>query len=91
LLLPAARAVFASNPATRLFLDRQLAFWRELDPAWSLTEMRARVALSVEETHDVKTALADDAEVSGGHPGRLMRRRNRDLAPDSRDTRTSRG
>jgi stearoyl-CoA 9-desaturase NADPH oxidoreductase len=68
LRLRAARAVFGSSPARRLFLDRQLAFWLgELDPAWSLTELRARVALVTEETHDVKTFALEPSSAWPGH------------------------
>jgi hypothetical protein len=66
--LRAARALFGSSPARRLFLDRQLAFWlSELDPAWSLTELRARVAVVLEETPDVKTFVLEPSSAWPGH------------------------
>jgi stearoyl-CoA 9-desaturase NADPH oxidoreductase len=68
LRLRAARAVFGSSAARRLFLDRQVAFWLgELDPSWSFTELRARVAGVIEETHDVKTFVLEPGSAWPGH------------------------
>ncbi len=45
-----------TNAARRLFLDRHAAFWlREIDPVWSLDEIRAEVVEVLDETPDVKT------------------------------------
>jgi len=57
----------ATGFARRLLLDRQADFWLgELDPTWSLGEMRARVVAVVAETPDVKTFVL--------RPGRSWRR-----------------
>jgi ferredoxin-NADP reductase len=42
--------------ARRLFLDRQASFWlRQVDPTWSLADIRARVVEVIDETADTRT------------------------------------
>jgi ferredoxin-NADP reductase len=57
--------------ARRLFLDRHAEFWlREVNPAWSLGAVRARVMDVVEETTDVKTfVLRPNARWRGHRAG----------------------
>lgn len=58
----------ASGLARRLLLDRQAEFWLgELDPTWSLGEIRARVAAVVEETPDTKTFVLHPNRAWRGH------------------------
>jgi hypothetical protein len=55
-----ARAALGSAVAKRLLLDRHVAFWlTEVDPAWSIAELRARVVSITDETHDVKTFVLE--------------------------------
>ncbi|HET9599345.1 MAG TPA: ferredoxin reductase [Anaeromyxobacteraceae bacterium] len=64
--LPARR--IASSLARRLLLDRQARFWlRELDPTWSLEEIRARVVAVIAETPDVKTFVLRPNRAWRGH------------------------
>ena len=68
LRLRAARRLSTSAVARRLFLDRQVDFWLgQLHPAWSLTELRARVVQVIEETHDVKTFVLQPGGAWPGH------------------------
>ncbi len=68
LRLRAARRVTASPVARRLFLDRHLDFWLgEIHPAWSLTELRARVAVVIQETPDVMTFVLEPGAPWPGH------------------------
>ena len=54
--------------ARRLTLDRQVEFWmQEIDPAWSLHTLRARVVDIVDETHDVKTFVLAPNGLWPGH------------------------
>jgi stearoyl-CoA 9-desaturase NADPH oxidoreductase len=51
-----------------LGLDQHASFWlNELDPAWSLTELRARVLDIVDVTHDVKTFVFEPNRWWKGH------------------------
>ena len=74
LRLRAARAVATSPVVKRLFLDRHLDFWLgELDPAWSLVGLRARVEEVIAETPDVKTfVLAPSAAWPGHRAGQYV-------------------
>jgi ferredoxin-NADP reductase len=58
----------ARSLARRLLLDRQAKFWlRELDPTWSLGEIRARVVAVIAETPDVKTFVLRPNRAWRGH------------------------
>lgn len=62
------RSSLGSTVARRLFLDRAAAFWLgELDPAWSLTERRARVLTVTRETADATTFTLDPGPRWPGH------------------------
>jgi len=58
----------------RFALDRQASFWmKEIDPTWSLTEVRARVVDVIDETHDVKTfVLAPNGRWRGHLAGQFV-------------------
>lgn len=58
----------------RLFLDRQLDFWlRELDPAFGIRELRARLVEIVAETADTKTFVLRPSRRWGSHlPGQYV-------------------
>jgi len=58
----------ASSLARRLLLDRQARFWlRELEPTWSIGEIRARVVAVIAETPDVKTFVLRPNRAWRGH------------------------
>ena len=59
--------------ARRFFLDRQAEFWlRELNPVWSLDELRAEVVEVIDETADVKTfVLRPNARWLGHRAGQF--------------------
>ncbi len=58
----------ASSFARRLLLDRQVDFWLgELNPTWSLVEIRARVAAVVVETSDTRTFVLRPNGAWRGH------------------------
>jgi ferredoxin-NADP reductase len=55
-LIPRFTATWRETATRRLFLRQGAELWlHELDPTWSLTEIRARVVEVVRETADVKT------------------------------------
>jgi len=63
-----ASAAAVSTVARHFALDRQLGFWmREVHPAWSLTELYARVVDVVQETHDVKSFVLEPNRRWPGH------------------------
>lgn len=71
----AARVISAVDTAGRKFqLDRHLDFWmKEIDPVWSLRQIRARVVDVVRETHDVKTfVLAPNRRWPGHTAGQFV-------------------
>jgi ferredoxin-NADP reductase len=62
------RTSLGSTVARRLFLDRAVDFWLgEVDPAWSLTERRARVVSVTRETRDATTFTLDPGARWPGH------------------------
>jgi stearoyl-CoA 9-desaturase NADPH oxidoreductase len=66
-LQPAAASA-ARTFARRVARSRQVAFWmREVDPAWSLDTLRARVVDIVAETHDVRTFVLSPNRLWPGH------------------------
>jgi ferredoxin-NADP reductase len=60
--------------ARHLLLDRQIEFWTgEVNPAWSLRSVRARVVEVIAETHDVRTfVLAPNALWPGHRAGQFV-------------------
>jgi stearoyl-CoA 9-desaturase NADPH oxidoreductase len=57
---PSLWRAFRQTAVRRLFLYRDADFWlRELNPAWSLTEQRARVVEVVDETPTAKTFVLE--------------------------------
>lgn len=73
LLATTARRLAGTHAARRLFLDRQVeTLLTELDPAWSLSETRARVVEVIAETHDTRTfVLAPNAGWRGHQAGQF--------------------
>ncbi len=58
----------ARSFARRVAKSRQIAFWmHEVDPAWSLDTLRARVVDIVAETHDVRTFVLAPNRLWPGH------------------------
>lgn len=66
--VPGRARTLVRTLAQRLTLDRQLEFWmQEVDPAWSLHTLRARVVDVVAETHDVRTFVLAPNGLWPGH------------------------
>jgi ferredoxin-NADP reductase len=64
----------AASVGKRLALGHGIEFWlREVDPTWSLSEIRARVVEVIDETHDVKTfVLAPNARWGSHRAGQFV-------------------
>jgi ferredoxin-NADP reductase len=58
----------ARTVVRRIAQSRQVAFWmREVDPAWSIDTLRARVVDIIAETHDVRTFVLAPNRLWPGH------------------------
>jgi len=71
---PSLWRAFRETAVRRLFLDRDTDFWlRELNPAWSLAESRARVVEVIDETPTAKTfVLEPSRRWRGFRPGQYV-------------------
>src|ERR1700744_794330 len=58
----------------KLAVDQHLEFWLgELDPSWSVRELRGRVVEVIDETHDVKTfVIVANRRWKGHRPGQFV-------------------